>query len=146
MDFAQLDLRKVSEEGSWVQLEHDGEPLSGDGGPCRVRIRGMAAEKVMTAARAIERIEIARQARMARSADKDVDGILRKAQDDLLRAGDELILAAVYDWENIIYDKKPLELTRENVLKICGSGTLFFEQVRDAIMEKKRLFTNAATD
>lgn len=145
MDFAQLDLRRLSEEGSWVHLEHDGEALSTDDGPCRVRIRGMAADKVMSAARAIERIDLARRERMIRTADKDVDSVLKKFQDDLISAGDELILAAVYEWQNIIWDGEQLELNRENVLRICGSGTLFFEQVRDAIMEKKRLFTDAAS-
>jgi hypothetical protein len=145
MDFANLDLRRLSEEGTWVHLEYDGEPLSTESGPCRVRVRGMAADDVMAAARKIERIEIARRDRMARTADKDMDGVLKKAQSDIMAASDEMIVAAVYEWENIVYEGEVLPLTRDNLLKICGSGTLFFEQVRDAILEKKRLFTSAAT-
>ena len=147
MDFADLDLRTASEEGSWLQLEHDGAKLfAKDGAPCRVLIRGMAADKVMTAAKTIERIDLARRERLARTAEKDVDAVLKKYQDDLIKAGDELIISAVSGWENIIYSGKPLPFSDDNVLKICGSGSLFVEQVRDAIMERKRLFTNAATD
>ena len=144
MDFKNLDLRAASEGGAWVQFEYDGEPLSTDDGkPCRLRIRGMASNEVMEAARKIERIEIARRDRMARTADKDMDTVLRKSQKDILEASDDLIVAAVMEWENITYDGEALPLNRENVLKICGSGTLFFEQVRNAILEKKRLFTKA---
>jgi hypothetical protein len=145
MDFAQLDLKRVSEAGAWVQFVYDGEPICVDGKPCRVRVLGMAASGVMEAARKIERIEVLRQSKMARTGERDQDAVLKSFQRQLLDAGDDLIVAAVSEWENIVYDGEPLTLNRENLLKICGSGTLFFEQVRDAIMEKKRLFTNAAT-
>jgi len=143
MDFAKLDLRRLSEEGTWVTLEYDGEPLSTDDGPCRIRILGMAAKGVMDAARKIERVEVLRRERMARTSDKDADGVLKGFQSQLLEAGDDLIVAACSEWENIVYDGEKLPFNRENLLKICGSGSLFFEQVRNAIMEKKRLFTNA---
>jgi hypothetical protein len=55
----------------------------------------------------------------------------------------ELIVAAVVEWENVAWEGEPLALTPENVLKICGPGTLFFGQVNDAISEAHRLFTVA---
>lgn len=146
MDFAQLDLKAASERASWVHLSHRGEALFTDGAPCRLQVRGMAAKSVMDAFKRIERVEVARRDRLARTADKDVDGVLAKFQAQLDEAMSALIVAAVTQWENIIYDGKPMPFNAENVLTICGPGTLFFEQVRDAIVEHERLFTVAASD
>jgi hypothetical protein len=147
MDFGKLDLRRASEQGSWVHLKYDDKPLYADDGkkkkPSRVRCRGMAAEAVMQAFRTMERIEINRGHQMSKV--NDVDAVLKQFQTDIIAARDALIVAAVYEWENIDYDGKPFECKPENVLTICGSGTVFFEQVIDSINEQKRLFTAAAT-
>ena len=149
MDFADFDLKAASERGAWVQLSHEGRPLFNDmakeEGPCRLQIRGMAAKGVLDAFRKIERVDLARRDRMARTADKDADTVLAKFQRQSDEAWDGLIVAAVADWENIKYDGKPFPFNAENVLAICGTGTLFFAQVRDAIVEHERLFTNAAS-
>lgn len=146
MDFAQLDLKTASEAGSWVQLEHDGAPMFADDKdkkPCRLQLRGMASVAVANAARKIERINLLQSQKLARTPDKDADGVARKFQSEMEEAGNELILAGVQAWENINWNGEPLPLEPENVLKICGSGTLFFAQVRNALLENKRLFTNA---
>lgn len=151
MDFASLDLKSASERGAWIHLSHNGIPLFADSDavtpekPCRMQIRGMAAKGVLDAFRKIERVEIARRDRMARTADKEADAVLAKFQAQSESAWDGLIVAAVADWENITYDGKAFPFNAENVLTICGSGTLFFAQVRDAITEQERLFTGAVS-
>lgn len=146
MDFADLDLRAASERGSWVHLAYRGEPIFADDAkekPSRVLIKGMGSDAVMGAFRKVERIETLRRERMLRAADKDADAVLAKSQADLEAAMAEMIAAAVSDWEGILYAGEMLECTKENVLKICGPGTLFFGQVTDAIREEQRLFTVA---
>jgi hypothetical protein len=141
MDFANLDLRAASERGSWVHLEYDGKPLfAGDDQdkPCRVKVLGMAAPGVMAAFRKIERIEMQRV-----QLGKATDAQFADIQDKLEKSLAELIRAGVGEWENIIYSGKPLECTPDNVLTICGPGTLFFAQVRGAITDEQRLFTDA---
>lgn len=142
MDFADLDLRAASERGSWVTLSLRGEPLGGDK-PTRLRILGMGAASVMDAFRKVERIETLRRERLARAADTHADAVLAKSQAELEAAMADLIAAAVCEWENVEYGKEALPCNRENVLKICGPGTLFFGQVTDAIREEQRLFTSA---
>lgn len=142
MDFANLDLRTASERGSWLHLEYNGKPLcAGDDPekPCRVRVKGMAATGVMAAFRKIERIEMLRT-----QLGKATDAQLADVQDKLEKALSELIRAGVGEWENIIYSGKVMECTPDNVLTICGPGTLFFAQVRSAITDEQRLFTDAA--
>lgn len=141
MDFASLDLRAASERGSWVHLEYNGVPLcAGDDPekPCRVKVLGMAAPGVMAAFRKIERIEMLR-AQIGKATDEQ----LAEVQDKLEKALADLIRAGVGAWENIIYDGKVMECTPDNVLTICGPGTLFFGQVRAAITDEHRLFTGA---
>jgi hypothetical protein len=137
MDFASLDLKRASERGTWVHLEYRGEPLIHNDKPCRVKVRGMAASLVMEAFRKIERIELLRPA----SPDETQ---LEKYQVQLQDALLGLILAGVDDWENIIYDGRSFPCKPENVAIICGPGTLFFNQVRSAIVDEHRLFTDAA--
>jgi len=143
MDFASLDLRAASERGSWVHLHLRGEPLGSEGKPCRLRIRGMGSRAVMDAFKKVERVQALRSDRMARTSDRDAEGVIAKFQSDLEAAMGELVIAAVAEWENIEWDVKPLELNSENVLKLCGPGTLFFSQVNEAIAEEQRLFTTA---
>jgi hypothetical protein len=143
MDFAQLDLRAASERGSWVHLHYRGEPIGGEDKPSRLRVRGMGSRAVMDAFRKVERVTALRAERMARTADKDADSVLIKFQSELESAMADLVVAAVAEWENIEWEGKPLELNSENVLKICGPGTLFFGQVNAAISEEHRLFTAA---
>jgi hypothetical protein len=141
MDFANLDLRAASERGAWVHLEHNGKPLfAGDDPkkPCRVKVLGMAASGVVAAFRKIERIEM-----MRFQLGKATDAQLADVQDKLEKALVELIRVGVGEWENIIYDGKVMECTPDNVLIICGPGTLFFNQVRNAITDEHRLFTDA---
>jgi hypothetical protein len=138
MDFANLDLKRASERGTWVHLEFQGEPLSHDGNPCRVKVLGMAAPAVVAAFRKIERIELQRPASQSES---QWDKHQRLLEEALLG----LVVAGVGAWENIVYDGKPLDCEPENVALICGPGTLFFDQIRKAIVDEQRLFTNAAT-
>lgn len=138
MDFADLDLRAASERGSWVTLSHRGEPLD-----ARLRILGMGSASVMDAFRKVERIETLRRDRLARAADANAEAVLAKSQADLEAAMADLIAVAVSEWEGVEYAGEALPCTRENVLKICGPGTLFFGQVTDAIREEQRLFTSA---
>jgi hypothetical protein len=146
MDFADLDLRAASERGSWVHLSYRGEVIYADDAgskPSRVLIKGMGSDAVMGAFRKVERIETLRRERMLRTADKDADAVLAKSQADLEAAMADMVAAAVCEWENILYAGENMPCTRENVLKICGPGTLFFGQVTDAIRDEMRLFTVA---
>jgi hypothetical protein len=143
MDFAKLDLRAASERGSWVHLHYRDEPIGGEGKPSRLRVRGMGSRTVMDAFRKVERVQALRAERMARTADRDADNILAKFQMELEDAMADLIVAAVAEWENIEWEGKSLDLNRDNVLKICGPGTLFFGQVNTAIAEEHRLFIEA---
>jgi hypothetical protein len=140
MDFAKLDLRTASERGSWVVLHHD---LIPEGEEPRLRIRGMGAKGVMDAFKRVERIQTLRSDRMARTNDRGLDSVVAKYQDDLEDAMSDLVVAAVAEWQGIDWDGKPLECTTENILKVCGPGTLFFGQVSSAIAEEHRLFTKA---
>jgi hypothetical protein len=142
MDFAKLDLRAASERGSWVVLTHPDIPK--DETP-RLRILGMGSRAVMDAFRRVERVQTLRAERMARTADKDADTVLAKFQGELEAAMADMVVAAVAEWQGIEWDGKPLELTAENVLRVCGPGTLFFGQVNAAISEEQRLFTQAAS-
>lgn len=146
MDFADLDLRAASERGSWVHLSYRGEAIYADDAkerPSRVMIKGMGSDAVMGAFRKVERIETLRRERMMRTADKDADAVLAKSQADLEAAMADMVAAAVSEWENILYAGTVLDCTRENVLMICGPGTLFFGQVTDAIRDEMRLFSVA---
>lgn len=140
MDFAKLDLRAASERGSWVVLRH---PQIPDGEEPRLRIRGMGAKGVMDAFRRVERVQALKSERMARTSDRDADGVLAKFQAELEDAMGALVVASVAEWDGIEWEGKPLDLNAENVLKICGPGTLFFGQVNSAIAEEHRLFTEA---
>lgn len=148
MDFANLDLKKASRQGSWVHLEYDRAPLFLDdekAKPCRVHVRGMADPKVMDACRAVTRLQTLLQDRLARASDKDAETVLKGFEAKSEEATANMILAAVDEWENIVWEGEPLELTSESLLQICGPGTLFFKQVSDAILEHKRLFSSAVT-
>ena len=140
MDFAKLDLRAASERGSWVVLEH---PLIPAEETPKLRIRGMGAKGVMDAFRRVERVQALRSDRMARANEKGVEGVIAKYQDELEESMADLVVAAVAEWQGIEWEGKPLELTAENILKVCGPGTLFFGQVNSAIAEEHRLFTQA---
>lgn len=140
MDFSKLDLRAASERGSWVILRHD---LIPEGDEPKLRIRGMGAKGVMDAFKRVERIQALRADRMARANDRGLEGVIAKYQDELEEAMSDLIVAAVAEWQGIEWEGKPLDLTAENVLKVCGPGTLFFGQVNSAIAEEHRLFTQA---
>lgn len=143
MDFANLDLRAASERGSWVRLTYRGEPCGTDEKPSRVLVRGMGAKGVLDAYRRMERVQSLQAQRMARIADSEADATMAKFQAELETAMEALIVAAVAEWENIEWEGKPLPCTAENVLRICGPGTLWFGQVNTAIAESHRLFTNA---
>ena len=143
MDFAKLDLKSASERGSWVHLHYRGEPLGTEGKPSRLKVRGMGSRAVMDAFRKVERVQSLRAERMQRTSDRDADNVLAKFQNDLEAAMAELIVSAVSEWENVEWEDKPLDLNSDNVLKICGPGTLFFGQVNSAIVEEHRLFTEA---
>lgn len=148
MDFADLDLKTASERGSWIHLEYRGDPIYADENnkkPSRLLIKGMGSDAVIQAFRKVERIEVLRRDRMARANDKGAESVLSKSQADLENAMADMIVAAVSDWENILYAGEVLDCTKENVLTICGPGTLFFSQVTEAIREEHRLFTTAAS-
>lgn len=146
MDFAQLDLKSASERGSWVHLSYEGKPLFADDAetkPCRLKVRGVGSKGIMDAFRAVERLEVLRNDRLARSNDKAAVAVIEKSQVEMQEAMADLIVAAVAEWENILWDGEPLEFNRDNLLKICGPGTLMFSQVNEAIGEARRLFTSA---
>jgi hypothetical protein len=140
MDFAKLDLRAASERGSWVTLRH---PRIPEGESPKLRIKGMGAKGVMDAFRRVERVQALKGERMARTSDRDADGVLAKFQDELEQAMAALVVASVAEWDGIEWDGVALELTADNILKVCGPGTLFFGQVNSAIAEEHRLFTEA---
>ena len=145
MDFAKLDLKTASEAGSWVHLEHNGEPLYlEEGKPQRLHIKGVGDPKVMAACKAVVRMQTLLSDRLGRASDKDAEAVVKAFEVKTEDATAEMIVTAVDGWENIIWNGEELELSRENLLKICGPGTLFFGQVSGAIMEHKRLFQNAA--
>jgi hypothetical protein len=149
MDFADLDLRAASERGSWVHLKLRGEPMFLDNKekepskPCRILIKGMGSEAVLSAFRKVDRLETLIKHRLDRASDSNADALLARYQDDQEAAMSDLVVASVSDWENILWQKKPLDCTRDNILMLCGPGTLFFGQVTDAIREEQRLFTSA---
>lgn len=151
MDFANLDLKTASEAGSWLHLELNGEPLFLDSDAKkpvkaqRLHLKGVGDPKVMAACKAVMRVQTLLQDRLARASDKDAEGVVKAFEAKAEDAAAEMIVAAVDDWENIIWSGKPLDLTRENLMKVCGPGTLLFAQVSGAIMEHKRLFPNAAS-
>ena len=154
MDFANLDLKSASEIGAWVHLTKDGQELYEAGGvittdesesPCRIKIRGVASKGVLDNIRAIERTEMAFNARLTRAKDREIDGLVAVKQTALTTIICDLIAAAVAEWENIIWDGEDIDCTRENVLKICGPETYFFMQVYGEIMERHRLFKDAAS-
>lgn len=82
MDFAQLDLKTASEQGSWVHLTYNGKPLYDDDDekkkPSRLHIRGVAEPKVMAAIRTVLRVESLKQDRLGRTADKDAEAVMLK--------------------------------------------------------------------
>ena len=152
MDFAKLDLKAASEAGSWVQLEHNGEPLFLDQDadkpekPQRLHIKGVGDPKVMSACRAVTRNQTLMQDRLGRASEKDAEAVIKAFEKKAEDSTADMIVTAVDGWENIVWGGEELELTRDNLLKICGPGTLFFSQVSTAILEHKRLFQNAAID
>lgn len=147
MDFAKLDLKTASEKGSWLHLKYDGAAIYADDEtkkkPSRLHIKGMGSQAILDAFRKIERIEALYENRLARSNDRGAVGLIAKKQDEMTEANQDMIVAAVDGMENIAWGDKVLDFSAENVLKICGPGTLFFKQVFDALSEERRLFTDA---
>ncbi len=147
MDFAELDLKTASERGSWVHLQYEDELLFLDSDakspkkPCRVKVRGIGSQSVMDAFKKVERLQTLQSQKLTRTKPAAMDQVLAGFQEQIEQAGAELILAAVCEWENIHWGGKELPFEEENVLKICGPGTLFIKQVQDAISESERLFT-----
>lgn len=152
MDFANLDLKSASKAGSWVHLEHEGKPLFLDDDadepakPQRLHIKGVGDPKVMAACKAVLRNQTLLQDRLARASDKDAENVIRAFETKSEEATAEMIVTAVDDWENIVWGGEALALDRDNLLKVCGPGTLFFAQVSSAILDSSRLFRVAATD
>jgi hypothetical protein len=153
MDFADFDLQSASEAGTWLHLDLDG-PLYRQADdtighnvtdwPCRVQLRGMVSSGVLDLIRHVERLEIAHQARMSRAKDSDIDRLVRAHQSATFDAMERLIVAAVAGWENIIENGKPIEPTPDAVLRILGPQRVFFEQVYQAILDRRRFLKSAA--
>lgn len=148
MDFANLDLRTASEAGVWVHLEadnigplyrHKDDQIGGAVSemPCRVQLRGVASSGVTDILREMNRLEMTHQARLGRAKDKDIDGLVARFQAASMDLMERIIVAAVAAWENIIFRGKELPCTPENVLKVVGPNTAFFQQVYETILERR---------
>jgi len=155
MDFANISLRDASEKATPVHLELDGKPLflqadktigvEQTDHPCRVLIRGVGSDKVLNVAKEIERLEMIHSARIQRTKDKDLPALIESHQEAVRDAMGRLTHAAVMGFENIVFDGKPVEASPEYIDRLCAPRTAFFEQVNEAIMERKRFLTPAAT-
>ena len=153
MDFADFDLQSASEAGTWIHLDLDG-PLYRQADdrighavtdrPCRVHLRGMVSSGVIDIIRHIERLEMAHQARLGRAKDDDIDRLVARHQEATIEAMNRLVVAAVAGWENIIEGGRPVEATPDAVLRIIGPKRVFFDQVYQAILERRRFLTTAA--
>ena len=153
MDFADFDLKTASEAGTWLHLDLDGplymQPDKTIGHaktekPCRVKLRGLVSSGVLDMIQKIERLEMAHQARLGRAKDKEIEALVQRHQNATLETMEKLIVAAVAEWENIIEGGKPVEVAPENVLRILGPRRMFFQQVYEAILERRRFLKNAA--
>lgn len=144
MDFSQLDLKSASEAGSWLHLTMNGQPLGTKEAPCRILLRGMGAPSVTEAMRKAAVNESIHRTKVGRTKDSNLDALEQDYQRRARQITEELILAAVVRWEGIGWGSEPLECTPENVLKICGPGTTFFQQVYEEVMDRDRLFKGAA--
>ena len=146
MDLAKLDLKRASERGTWVHLTYEGNPLYADEAekqPMRIRLHGLMAKGVLDAFRLIGRIDALYSERKAKASKGELEGLLKTYQQETDEALAKLVIAAVAEWENIVYDGEALPLNSDNVLTICGPGTLFFDQVQGALGDARRLFTSA---
>jgi hypothetical protein len=153
MDFADFDLQTASEAGTWVHLDLDG-PLyrqedetigtAKTDKPCRVKLRGLASSGVTALIQKVERLEMVHRARIGRARDGEIEGLVAKHQAATVEVMGEVIVAAVSGWENIIIGGKPAEMTPETVLSILGPQRTFFDQVYQAILERRRFLTSAA--
>lgn len=144
MDFSQLDLRTASEVGSWLHLHLNGKPLGTEQAPCRILLRGIGAPQVTEALRKSAVNEATHRVRVARAKDANLEGLEQTYHKQARQLSEELIVAAVARWEGIGWDGSSLECTPENILKICGPGTMFFQQVYEEIIDRDRLFKDAA--
>lgn len=147
MDFARFSLAELAAQSSWVHLEMDGEPLWRDDakreGPCRVLVRSAAHKDVAAALRRIERAGVGLALRNPRTGLKDESPVLAHYQSEMNDADEALMVAAIEAWENIEAGGKPMEFTRDNVLGLFGPGAYFYSQVRAAIEDNRRFFTDA---
>jgi hypothetical protein len=153
MDFADFDLQAASEAGTWLHLDLDGtlyvQPDNTvsqreSDKPCRVKLRGLASSGVMALIQKVERLEMVHQARLARAKDDDIPKLVERHQEATIAVMSEIIVAAVADWENIIMKGEAIKATPENVGLILGPKRMFFKQVYEAILERRRFLKSAA--
>lgn len=156
MDFADFNLERAAEEGAWVHLATNDQPLYRQADdtidlavtdrPCRVHVRGVGAPDIMVIVKRIQRRESAHQLRANKTKDSDLDNLVAKHERALEAEMSELIRVAVDKWENIVFDGQEVTPTDETKAKICGPNTPFFAPVYGAILEKRDFLNGAAKD
>lgn len=154
MDFADFNLERAAEEGAWVHLETNEQPLYRQADdsigvavtdrPCRVHVRGIGASDIMDIVKRIQRLESAHQLRANRAKDSELENLVAKHDRALETEMNKLIRVAVDKWENIVFGGQEAKPTDETKAKICGPNTMFFSQVYSAILEQRDFLNGAA--
>jgi hypothetical protein len=158
MDFGDFEL---SEAGgtNWVQLQVDGAPLFWDGNsittnetkkPCRVELLSAGSNEVYEAFQKYTVADNAQKHRIARAKDGEIDAIEAKHVEKMERILDDLIVAAVKSWENVLVNGSA-ECTPSNIrLLIDRKGSRAKRQIRmqlfTSISEERANLGNAAQD
>ena len=158
MDFKKFDEKK--EAGKWVQLEIDGAKLFWDGEdvtdeetdkPIRVFLRSAASTAVYRAFQKYTAAVEAYNQRASRAKDKDLDRIasvhMNKTEDLL----EDVIVAAVEDWENVhfagVAEKPTPELVRDLIdRKSSPSKRALRFFLFSSIAEERDFLKDAAQD
>lgn len=158
MDFANFELEDAKAR-HWVHLEASGKPLYWDGKsltvsetdhPCRVALLPADSNEVYESFRKYQIAESAQNRRIDRAKDKDIDALEKRHADKLEGLLDDLIVAAVASWENVIVNGDD-KCTPENVRvlidrKVSKAKREIRSQLFTAILEKRENLTDAAQD
>ena len=158
MDFGDFEIEEAK-AGHWVHLEVAGAPLYWDGEkvtqeetdkPCRVELRPADSNEVYEAFRKYQIAESAQNRRVDRAKDKDIETLEARHAERLEGLLDDLIVAAVSGWENVVVNGDA-KCTPANVrVLIDRKASKAKREIRmrlfTAIAEKRENLTDAAQD
>lgn len=126
IDFAQYDTSSIAEEGSWMEVEFNGEKIG-----ARIKLNGTDSKSFRDLVRARAREQMARR-------NKSPD--LSQAEDQAVKT----LARCTLDWEGVGENGNMLDCTFENVCHIYGKYLWLREQVDIFMADRANFLPDAA--